>query len=268
MKPRLVMSALLVGAVIAAAALAQPAQPARAQDAGAGTPPLPEVSWSFEGPFGTFDRAALQRGFQIYSQVCSTCHSMDLVTYDDLAGPNGLGYSAEEVKAIAAQKQVSDIGKDGQPTKRAALPSDHFVAPFPNEKAAAAANGGKAPPDLSDIIKARDDGPRYVYAYLTGFREPPKGFQMPPGGGNYNLYFPGHVVAMPPVLQPDVVQYADGTKATPDQEAHDVVAFLTWASDPMMEQRKRTGAKVILFLLAMTGVLYGAKRRVWSDVDH
>lgn len=267
MKPRLVFPALLAGAAVAVAMLAQPAQPARAQ-AEEATPTLPNVSWSFQGPFGTFDRAALQRGFQIYSQVCSACHSMDLLTYDDLAGPEGLGYTEEQVKAIAAQKQVADIDKNGQPIQRPARPSDHFVAPFANEAAAAAANGGKAPPDLSDIIKAREGGPRYVYGILTGFGEPPKGFQMPPSGGNYNLYFPGHVIAMPQPLQDDSVQYADGTKATLQQEAHDVVTFLTWASEPTMEQRKRTGAKVVLFLLAMTGVLYGAKRRVWSDVEH
>ncbi len=266
MKPRLVIPALLAGAAVAVAMLAQPAQPARAQ-ADEATPALPNVSWSFEGPFGTFDRAALQRGFQIYTQVCSTCHSMNLVTYDDLEGPGGLGYSEEEVKALAAQKQVDDIDKSGKPIKRPARPSDHFPAPFPNE-AAAAASLGKAPPDLSDIIKARAGGPNYVYGILTGFREPPKGFQMPPTGGNYNLYFPGHVIAMPQPLQDNTVQYADGTKATLQQEAHDVVTFLTWASDPTMEQRKRTGAKVVLFLLAMTGVLYGAKRRVWSDVEH
>lgn len=267
MKPRLVLPVLLAGAVIVVTALAQPVQPVRAQTLGGAPPPLPNVSWSFDGPFGTFNRAALQRGFQIYSQVCSSCHSMNLLTYNDLAGPNGLGYTDAEVKAIAAQKQIATIDKNGQPTKRPALPSDHFVPPFPNEAAAAAANGGRAPPDLSDIIKARAGGARYVYAYLTGFREPPKGFHLP-SGSYYNLYFPGHVVAMPPILQPDMVHYADGTKATPEQEAHDVVAFLTWASDPMVEQRKRTGAKVILFLLAMTGVLYGAKRRVWSNVEH
>ena len=267
MKPRFVVTALLAGAAVAVAALAQPAQPAKAQ-AEEATPSLPNVSWSFEGPFGTFDRAALQRGFEIYSQVCSACHSMNLLTYADLAGPDALGYTDEEVKAIAAQKQVADIGKDGQPIMRPARPSDHFVAPFPNEAAAAAANGGKAPPDLSVIIKAREGGPRYVYGILTGFRPAPKGFVMPPSGGNYDLYFPGHVIAMPQPLQNDSVQFADGTKATLSQEAHDVVTFLTWASDPTMEQRKRTGAKVILFLLAMTGVLYGAKRRVWSDVEH
>ncbi|MGH7015016.1 MAG: cytochrome c1 [Stellaceae bacterium] len=266
MRPRFVIPALLAGAAIAAATLMQPSGPARAQ-ADEATPALPNVSWSFEGPFGTFDRAALQRGFQIYSQVCSTCHSMNLLTYDDLAGPDGLGYTEAEVKAIAAQKQVADIDKSGKPIQRPARPSDHFAAPFPNEQAAAASLG-KAPPDLSDIIKARAGGPRYVYGILTGFREPPKGFQMPLTGGNYNLYFPGHVIAMPQPLQDNSVQYADGTKATLQQEAHDVVTFLTWASDPMMEQRKRTGAKVVLFLLAMTGVLYGAKRRVWSDVEH
>ncbi|MDE2230139.1 MAG: cytochrome c1 [Alphaproteobacteria bacterium] len=267
MRPRRVLPALLAGAVIAAAVLAQPARPATAQAAGEEAPPLPDVSWSFEGPFGTFDRAALQRGFQIYTEICSACHSMNLVTYDDLAGPSGLGYTEAEVKAIAAQKQIADIDKNGQPIQRPARPSDHFVAPFPNESAARTANNGAVPPDLSDMIKARDGGARYVYGILTGFRDAPKGVEMR-SGMNYNLYFPGHQIAMPQPLQDNSVQYADGTKATLDQEAHDVVTFLTWAADPTTEERKRTGAKVILFLLAMTGVLYGAKRRVWSDIEH
>jgi len=264
MRPRFVVPALLAGAAVAAAVLAQPSQPARAQ-ADEATPALPNVSWSFEGPFGTFDRAALQRGFQIYSQVCSTCHSMNLLTYDDLAGPEGLGYTEAEVKAIAAQKQVDDIDKSGKPIKRPARPSDHFAAPFPNE-AAAAASLGKAPPDLSDIIKARAGGPRYVYGILTGFREPPKGFQMPPTGGNYNLYFPGHVIAMPQPLQDNSVQYADGTKATLDQEAHDVVTFLSWAAEPELEARHRIGLEAILFLIVLTAMLYAAKRKIWADV--
>jgi ubiquinol-cytochrome c reductase cytochrome c1 subunit len=260
-KPSPVVRGLLIGSLALLGLGAALAGVARAQEE---TPPLPKVAWSFSGPFGTFDRAQLQRGFQIYSQVCSNCHSMNLLHYGDLSA---LGYSPAEIKAIAAQKEVPTTDKDGQPATRPARPSDAFVPPFPNEKAARYANNGALPPDLSVIIKARAGGADYVHAILTGFREAPKGFAMQ-SGMNYNLYFPGHQIAMPQPLQDNSVTYADGTKATLDQEAQDVSAFLTWASDPTMEERKRTGAKAVIFLLAMTGVLYGAKRRVWANIDH
>lgn len=226
-------------------------------------------SWSFTGPFGTFDRASLQRGFQVYNEVCSRCHSMNLMHYGDL-GPNGpgggIGYTEDEVKAFAAQKQVTDGPNDqGDMFQRPGRPSDQFVAPFPNEQAARAALNGALPPDLSDIIKARVGGPNYVYSILNGYKQAPAGFKLG-DGMNYNEYFPGHQIAMPQPLAGDDVQFADGTKATLQQEAHDVATFLTWASEPTMEERKRTGAKVILFLLVMTGFLYAAKRRVWADV--
>lgn len=226
-------------------------------------PPLPSEEWSFAGPFGTFDRAALQRGFQIYSEVCSNCHSMSLLHYRDLAA---LGYSEDEIKAFAAQKQVTDGPNDqGEMYKRPGRPSDAFVPPFANEQAARAANNGALPPDLSLIVKAREGHEDYVYAILTGFKDPPAGMKMQ-DGMNYNEYFPGHQIAMPPPLSDGSVTYADGTKATLPQEAHDVASFLTWASHPNMEERKRTGAKVILFLLVMTGALYAAKRKVWADL--
>ena len=252
MTPRLLVSTFAALLALATVAGAQEAE----------APPPPKVAWSFAGPFGTFDRAQLQRGFQIYFNVCSGCHSMNLLHYGDLAA---LGYNEAEVKAIAAQKQVDDLNDRGETIQRAARPSDAFVPPFPNEKAARAANNNAQPPDLSVIIKARAGGADYVHAILTGFRDPPKGFTVPQGM-NYNLYFPGHLIAMPQPLQDDTVPYGDGTKATLDQEAQDVAAFLTWASEPSMEDRKRTGAKAIIFLLVMTGVLYGAKRRVWKDL--
>ncbi|MGH6989420.1 MAG: cytochrome c1 [Stellaceae bacterium] len=240
------------------------------------TPEAPHQSWSFAGVFGTFNRAALQRGFQVYSQVCSNCHSMNLLHYRDLgpAGPGGgIGFSAAEVKAIAAEKQVkAGPNSKGKMFLRPGKASDPFVAPFPNPEAAKAVYGA-APPDLSDIVKARgrgleylwgEGGPDYVYAILNGFTKAPKGFRLPPGK-YYNTYFPGHAISMPPPLTNGTVTYQDGTKATLHQEAHDVVTFLTWAAEPYMEERKRTGAKVIIFLLAMTGVLYGAKRRVWKN---
>jgi ubiquinol-cytochrome c reductase cytochrome c1 subunit len=246
----------------APAPAATPAAPAPAADADA-TPSAPHVPWSFDGPFGTFDRAALQRGFQIYSEVCSNCHSMNLLSYRDLSA---LGYTEDQIKAIAAQKEVTDGPNDqGAMFQRPAQPADHFVAPFANEKAARAANNGALPPDLSVIIKAREGGADYVHGILTGFTAPPAGFPMG-DGMQYDTYFPGHQIAMPQPLSDNTVSFADGTPALLDEEARDVATFLTWASEPTMEERKRTGAKVVIFLLALTGVLYGAKRRVWSKL--
>lgn len=244
------------------------------------TAPEPDhQTWSFAGIFGTFDRGALQRGFQVYNEVCSNCHSMKLLHYNDLGpdGPGGgIGFSEAEVAAIAAQKQVEDGPNDqGEMFRRPGKPQDQFVSPVPHVEAAKAANGGAAPPDLSVIVKARAKGleylwgaggPDYVYAILNGFRDkPPAGFNLPQGK-YYNTYFDGHAISMPPPLADNTVKYQDGTPATLPQEAHDVATFLTWAAEPYMEDRKQTGAKAILFLLAMTGVLYGAKRKVWKDL--
>jgi len=225
-------------------------------------PPLPHPGWSFDGVFGTYDRAALQRGFQIYSEVCSACHSMNLLHYGDLAA---LGYTDDEIKAIAAQKQVNDLDDQGNVVQRPARPADAFVAPYPNDKAARAAHNGALPPDLSLITKAREGGPDYVYGILTGFESAPANFKMQ-DGMSYNMHFPGHQIAMPQPLADNSVTFADGTQATLPQEAHDVVTFLQWAAEPKMEERKTTGAKVMLFLLVMTGLLYGAKRKIWADL--
>jgi ubiquinol-cytochrome c reductase cytochrome c1 subunit len=253
---------VLLGSASIALAATVPTPRATAQSEAA-MPPLPREQWSFTGPFGTFDRAALQRGFQVYNEVCSNCHSMNLLYYRNLAE---LGYTEDQVKAFAEQKQITDGPNDlGEMYQRAGRPSDHFLAPFPNDQAARAANGGALPPDLSLIIKAREGGPDYVFGILTGFKDPPADFKMNENM-NYNEHFPGHQIAMPAPLQDNSVTYADGTKASVPQEAHDVVTFLSWAAEPTTEQRKRTGAKVILFLLAMTGVLYAAKRKIWADV--
>lgn len=232
--------------------------------------PPPTVKWSFDGPFGTFDRAAAQRGFQVYEEVCSRCHSLNLLHYGDLgpSGPGGgIGYTEEQVKAFASTKQVTDGPNDqGEMFQRPGRSSDKFVAPFPNEKAARAALNGALPPDLSLIVKARPDGPDYVHGILTGYKDPP-----PPGvkiteGRYYDEYFPGHQIAMPPPLAGNDVTYADGIQATLDQEATDVVTFLTWGAEPTLEERKYTGAKVLIFLVFMTGLLFGAKRKIWADV--
>ncbi len=244
-------SAVLLLATVAASAQETP------------TAEPPAVDWKFNGPFGTYDRAALQRGFQVYTEVCSTCHSMNLVHYSDL---EALGYTDEEIKAIAAQKQVDDINDQGEAVKRPARPADAFVAPFANEKAARAANNGALPPDQSVLVKAREGGPDYLHALLIGYSDPPAGVKMG-DGMNYNKYFPGnHQIAMPAPLSDKSVTYSDGTEATLDQEARDVTAFLMWAAEPKMEERKQTGWKAILFLLVMTGFLYGAKRKIWAGV--
>jgi ubiquinol-cytochrome c reductase cytochrome c1 subunit len=251
----------LLGALLLAAPLAHAQEEA--------TAPLPHPGWSFDGPFGTYDRAALQRGFQVYQEVCANCHSLSLLTYDDL-GPNapggGLGYTEDEVRAIAAQKQVTDGPNDqGDMFQRPARASDHFVAAFPNDQANRAAHNGALPPDLSLITKAREGEANYIYGILTGFKDPPAGEKLP-DNMYYNVYFPGHHIAMPPPLADDTVTYTDGTKATVAQESHDVVTFLAWAAEPTLEVRKRTGAKVMIFLLAMTGILYAAKRKIWAEV--
>lgn len=224
---------------------------------------LPTQKWSFDGPFGTYDRAALQRGLQIYLEVCSNCHSLKLLSYRDLTA---LGYSDDQTKAIASQKEVTDGPNDqGDMFQRPARPSDHFVPPYPNDQANRAAHNGALPPDLSLIIKAREGGADYVYDLLTGYTAPPAGVKIP-DTMQYNSWFPGHQIAMPPPLSDDIVTYGDGTKATVQNEAHDVVTFLDWAAEPRKEERKRTGAKVIIFLLVMTGILYAAKRKIWADV--
>ncbi len=247
-------------AIAAAALLIVAAGAAMAQDE---TPPLPDVSWWFSGVFGSYDRAALQHGFQVYTEVCSNCHSMNLVHYRDLAA---LGYNDDAIKAIASQKQVTAGPNDqGEMFQRNALPSDPFVAPYPNDQAARAAHNGALPPDLSLIIKAREGGANYCYGILTGFKDPPAGFKLA-DGMNYDIYFPGDQIAMPQPLADDSVTFVDHAPAKIADEAQDVCTFLAWAAEPTMEQRKRTGAKVVLFLLAMTGVLYGAKRKVWSDL--
>jgi len=258
------MRALALAAGLGLVLLAGPAV-APAQEA---MPALPKQAWPFEGIFGAFDRAAAQRGFQVYNEVCSNCHSLRLVAYGDLGSGGaggGLGFSPDEVRAIAAAKQMPDTNDQGEPATRAALPADHFVPPFANEKAARAANNSALPPDLSVIVKAREGGPDYIYGVLTGYKEPPAGMTMGEGM-NYDEYFPGHQIAMPQPLNDNSVTYADGTQATIAQEAYDVVNFLAWAAEPTMEERHRTGIKVILFLLVMTGLLYAGKRRIWAAV--
>jgi ubiquinol-cytochrome c reductase cytochrome c1 subunit len=226
-------------------------------------PALLRHHWPFEGVFGHFDRAAAQRGLQVYREVCSTCHSLKYIAFRNLAE---LGYSEDEVKAIAAQYQITDGPDDqGEMYQRPGKPTDTSPAPFPNEQAARAANGGALPPDLSLITKARAGGADYVYSLLQGYREPPAG-ESGPEGTYYNVYFPGHWIAMPPPLSDGQVSYADGTEATVEQMAADVTSFLAWAAEPTLEVRKQSGLKVMLFLIVLTALFYATKRRVWAHV--
>jgi ubiquinol-cytochrome c reductase cytochrome c1 subunit len=247
---------------LAALAVAGVLLPTAARAAGEAVPPLRE-NWPHHGIFGTYDRAALQRGFQVYKEVCAACHGTKYLAFRNL---QALGYSEEEVKAIAAEYTVMDGPNDqGEMFERPARPSDRKPGPYPNERAARAANNGAYPPDLSLIVKARAGGENYIYSLLIGYEEPPAGVTVP-DGMYYNKYFPGHFIAMPPILQPDGVTYADGTKATVAQMARDVTQFLAWLAEPKLEERKQTGIKVMLFLIVLTGLLYAYKRRIWADV--
>lgn len=224
-----------------------------------------EMEWEFDGIFGTVDRQAAQRGYQVYKEVCAACHSMKYKSFRNL---KDIGFSEGEVKTIAASYNVQDGPNDsGEMFERPGRASDRFPSPFANEKAARAANGGAFPPDLSLIIKARHDGANYVHALLTGYTTPPAGVPVVEGKA-YNPYFPGHWIGMPqPITTDGQVTYSDGTTATVEQMSKDLVVFLQWAAEPEMEARKRMGLKVILFLAVFTGLFFVAKKRVWSRLD-
>lgn len=229
--------------------------------AGAGEPP-PHQHWHFSGPFGTYDKASMQRGFQVYREVCSACHAMKHLKFRNLSD---LGYNENQIKNLASEYTVTDGPDDeGEMFERPALPKDSFPSPYPNDKAAAAANGS-VPPDLSLMTKARAHGSDYVYALLTGYKDAPEDKKL--GQGQYwNKYMPGHVISMAPPLSEDMVAYEDGSPQTVEQYSVDVVNFMTWAADPYMEQRKKTGLKVIFFLIVFAGVMYAVKRKVWADI--
>jgi ubiquinol-cytochrome c reductase cytochrome c1 subunit len=244
-----------------------------------------EQSWSFAGPFGTYNKGQLQRGLKVYKEVCSACHSMNLVAFRTL---EGLGYSEAQVKALAAEYEVTDgPNADGEMFTRPALPSDYFPSPFPNSIAAAVANNGAAPPDFSLIAKARgvergfprfvfdiftqyaEGGPDYIHALLTGYdQEPPAGMEIAEGT-YYNPYFiSSKSLAMAPPLSDGQVTYDDGSPETVDQYARDVAAFLMWAAEPHLETRKQTGFSVMAFMILFTGLVYLTKRRIWAGVAH
>ena len=227
--------------------------------------PIPDRKFSFDGIFGTYDRASAQRGFQVYKEVCAACHGLRLVAYRNL---RELGLTEAQVEAIAAQFQITDGPNDeGQMFERPGRPADRFRSPFPNDAAARAANNGALPPDLSVMAKARANGADYLFALLTGYQDPPPGVTVM-DGMHYNAYFPGHQIAMGAPLNPDQVEYADGTKATVEQMAHDVSTFLQWAAEPELEQRRAMGVKIIIFLTILAGLTYAVKRKIWADVQH
>mgnify|MGYP000011645665 FL=1 len=224
----------------------------------------PENNWSFSGITGTFDRASQQRGLQVYKEVCSGCHGLRLVAYRNL---KALGYNDDEVKAFAAENNVNDINDEGETIERAARPSDKFVSPYPNEQAARAANGGAYPPDLSLIVKARANGANYLHALLTGYVDAPVEKKVP-DGMYFNKYYAGNLIGMPQPLYEDGVTFADGTTATQAQMAKDVTTFLAWASEPELEERKKIGISVILFLLLLTTLSYFAMRQIWAPIKN
>lgn len=229
------------------------------------TQSLPPHGGSFSSMLGGFNRAELQRGFQVYKEICAACHSLKRIAFRHL---KALGWTDAEVKALAAQYTVKDISTEtGEPIERPGRITDFLPSPYANDIAARAANNGGLPPDLSLIVKARKGGADYVLALLTGFTQPPADIKLEPGQ-HYNTYFPGHVLSMAPPIQDGQIAYADGTPATVAQMARDVSTFLAWASEPEMEERKQTGVKVLLYLFVMTLVFWISKRRIWSRIEH
>jgi ubiquinol-cytochrome c reductase cytochrome b/c1 subunit len=274
------MVSTVIALVVAATLFAGSTQNARAEEESV----PPSQTWSFAGPFGKYDRGALQRGLKVYKEVCSACHSLNYIAFRNLADPGGPGYSTAQAAALAAEYKIKDGPNDqGEMFERPGRPADYFPAPFPNEQAARASNGGAAPPDLSLITKARsyergfprfifdfftqfqEQGPNYVSALLQGFEaKPPAGVTLPEGS-YYNKYFPGHAIKMPPPLSDGQVTFDDGSPATVAQYAHDVSTFLMWAAEPHMEERKRLGLQVFVFLIIFAGLMYFTKKKVWAE---
>jgi cytochrome c1 len=242
----------------------------------------PRVKWSFAGPFGLYDQEQLQRGFKVYHDVCQACHSLKLLSFRNLAEPGGPGFSSAQAQAIAEGYQVNDVNDQGETVKRPARLADHFPSPYANDQEARTANAGVVPPDFSVIAKARgyergfpwfifdiftqyqEEGPDYIAALLQGYEDTPPGVTLPEGA-HYNKYFPGHALAMPPPLSDGQVEYTDGTPADVRHYAQDVAAFLQWAAEPHLIARKRVGLQVMIFLVVFAGLLYFAKRKVWTS---
>jgi ubiquinol-cytochrome c reductase cytochrome c1 subunit len=261
----------------------------------AGSTELPprDVHWSFEGPFGTYDQAQLQRGYKVYHEVCSNCHSMKMIAFRNLADKGGPFWNPKYpnpndnpvAKSLAADVQVADIDSEtGEPTKRPGTTADYLPSPYPNDVAARAANGGALPPDMSLLAKAREGGPAYIYSLLLGYVENPDPHLTVPDGKYYNPYMPGDMtsfwkgdphrvpkggfIAMPKQIYADRVAFDDGTKSGESQQAWDVAAFLNWAADPKLEERHKMGLAVMTFLTLFSALLYASYRGIWSKVGH
>ena len=228
---------------------------------------LIKMNWSFGGITGKFERDSLQRGYQVYKEVCASCHSMQYLSYRNLSQKGGPEFTLGEVKAIAASYEVEDgPNSDGDMYTRPARPSDHFVNPYQNVNAAIASNGGAYPPDMSVLVKARPGGASYIYSVLMGYEEKPAEFELE-DGVYYNKYMDGNKIKMPSPLSDDLIEYTDGTSATQAQMAKDVTAFLAWAAEPHLEARHRTGTKVIIYLILLATLVYFSMKKIWSRVD-
>ncbi len=228
---------------------------------------LLKVDWSFKSFFGKFDRASLQRGYQVYTEVCASCHSLKHLSYRNLAEKGGPEFSESEAKAIASNFEVID-GPDstGEMFTRPAKLSDRFVMPYANVEEAKSANGGAYPPDMSVLVKARKGGADYIYSLLVGYEDPPTNMKLD-DGVYYNKYMYGNKIKMAAPLSDDIVEYADGTKASTDQMAKDVVTFLMWTAEPHLETRHKTGFRVIIYLLILTVLVYFSMKRIWSRIE-
>ena len=225
----------------------------------------PAKDWSFNGLFGTFDRAELQRGYKVYKDVCAACHGMKYLAFRNLVD---IGFTEAEAKVLAEEYEVAGAPDEfGDPTTRPARLSDSFPEPYANEQAARAANGGALPPDLSLITKARHGGPDYIHALLVGYQDAPADMEVAPGM-SYNEYFPGHQIAMPAPLAEGLVEYGDDTEPTVEQMAHDVTAFLHWAANPELERRHEIGFQAMIFLILLTALVWVVKQRVWRRIEH
>ena len=226
-----------------------------------------KTDWSFKGPFGKFDRAALQRGYQVYQDVCSSCHSMKYLSYRNLVEEGGPEFSVEQAKAIAASFEVKDgPNADGEMFMRPGRLSDKFVMPYENEKAAQAANGGAYPPDMTVLVKARGGGVDYIYSLLQGYEDPPAGVTLD-DGVYYNKYMYGNKIKMSNQLSDGLVEYSDGTIASVEQMAKDVTTFLMWTAEPHLETRHRMGFKAIVYLIILTTLVYFSMKKIWSRIE-
>ena len=225
---------------------------------------LIKQNWPFDGFFGRFDQSSIQRGFQVYREVCAGCHGIKYIAYRDLAN---VGFTPDEIKSIASEYEILDGPNDeGEMFDRLAKPSDKFVGPYLNDKEARVANNGAYPPDLSLITKARAGGADYLYNLLNGYKDPPENLEIS-DGMYFNTIYPGNQIAMPMPIVDEIVEYEDETPATQDQIIRDVTSFLVWTAEPELEERKVLGIRVLIFLIIITLMLLAVKRKVWKDVE-